>query len=77
MLWLGTNIRAGACPLCFQMGAHQMCLQVEPQEKPKVPKGRARQRIKYTRRFTNATIVGGGKRKVCATVFDVAIWLRC
>ena len=38
--------------------------QVEPQEKAKVPKGRALKRLKYTRRFVNVTLTGGGKRKV-------------
>ena len=37
--------------------------QVEPQEKKKVPKGRAKKRIQYTRRFVNVTLTGG-KRKV-------------
>ncbi|KAF2745795.1 hypothetical protein M011DRAFT_469057 [Sporormia fimetaria CBS 119925] len=37
--------------------------QVEPQEKKKVPKGRAKKRIQYTRRFVNVTMTGG-KRKV-------------
>ncbi|KAJ3529348.1 hypothetical protein NM208_g9798 [Fusarium decemcellulare] len=36
---------------------------VEPQEKTKVPKGRALKRLKYTRRFVNVTMTGG-KRKV-------------
>ncbi|EFY96398.1 hypothetical protein MHUMG1_08191 [Metarhizium humberi] len=36
---------------------------VEPQEKSKVPKGRALKRLKYTRRFVNVTLTGG-KRKV-------------
>ncbi|KAL6863855.1 ribosomal protein S30 domain-containing protein [Trichoderma novae-zelandiae] len=36
---------------------------VEPQEKPKTPKGRALKRHKYTRRFVNVTLTGG-KRKV-------------
>lgn len=36
---------------------------VEPQEKKKVPKGRARKRMLYTRRFVNVTLTGG-KRKV-------------
>jgi small subunit ribosomal protein S30e len=36
---------------------------VEPQEKPKTPKGRAHKRIQYTRRFVNVTMTGG-KRKV-------------
>lgn len=38
-------------------------LQVEPQEKKKTPKGRAKKRITYTRRFVNVTMTGG-KRKV-------------
>jgi hypothetical protein len=38
-------------------------VQVEAQEKPKVPKGRALKRLKYTRRFVNITLTGG-KRKV-------------
>lgn len=38
--------------------------QVEPQEKPKTPKGRAHKRELYTRRFVNITNVAGGKRKV-------------
>ncbi|THC95706.1 hypothetical protein EYZ11_004828 [Aspergillus tanneri] len=36
---------------------------VEKQEKAKTPKGRARKRIVYTRRFVNVTMTGG-KRKV-------------
>ncbi|KAF1808872.1 ribosomal protein S30, partial [Eremomyces bilateralis CBS 781.70] len=35
---------------------------VEKQEKKKVPKGRAKKRIQYTRRFVNVTMTGG-KRK--------------
>ncbi|RDA85971.1 hypothetical protein CP532_0800 [Ophiocordyceps camponoti-leonardi (nom. inval.)] len=35
---------------------------VEPQEKPKMPKGRALKRLKYTRRFVNVVLTGG-KRK--------------
>ena len=38
-------------------------LQVEPQEKKKTPKGRAKKRLTYTRRFVNVTMTGG-KRKV-------------
>ncbi|KAK3673148.1 40S ribosomal protein S30 [Recurvomyces mirabilis] len=37
--------------------------QVEPQEKKKTPKGRAKKRITYTRRFVNVTMTGG-KRKM-------------
>jgi len=40
-----------------------IALQVEPQEKKKTPKGRAKKRITYTRRFVNVTLTGG-KRKV-------------
>ncbi|KIX97925.1 40S ribosomal protein S30 [Fonsecaea multimorphosa CBS 102226] len=36
---------------------------VEKQEKKKTPKGRAKKRITYTRRFVNVTMTGG-KRKV-------------
>ncbi|KAL8794828.1 MAG: hypothetical protein Q9195_002656 [Heterodermia aff. obscurata] len=36
---------------------------VEPQEKKKTPKGRAKKRMTYTRRFVNVTMTGG-KRKV-------------
>ncbi|TPX09841.1 uncharacterized protein E0L32_008863 [Thyridium curvatum] len=36
---------------------------VEKQEKTKTPKGRARKRLVYTRRFVNVTLTGG-KRKV-------------
>ncbi|KAL4747460.1 hypothetical protein BDW72DRAFT_196742 [Aspergillus terricola var. indicus] len=36
---------------------------VEPQEKKKLPKGRAMKRLKYTRRFVNVTMTGG-KRKM-------------
>jgi len=38
-------------------------LQVEPTEKKKTPKGRAKKRLQYTRRFVNVTMTGG-KRKV-------------
>ncbi len=38
-------------------------VQVEPQEKKKTPKGRAKKRLTYTRRFVNVTMMGG-KRKV-------------
>ncbi|KAK9479397.1 ribosomal protein S30 [Lipomyces japonicus] len=36
---------------------------VDKQEKKKVPKGRAKKRILYTRRFVNVTLTGG-KRKM-------------
>ncbi|KAL2020964.1 hypothetical protein VTK56DRAFT_7738 [Thermocarpiscus australiensis] len=36
---------------------------VEKQEKKKTPKGRAKKRLLYTRRFVNITLVGG-KRKM-------------
>ena len=37
--------------------------QVEKQEKKKLPKGRAKKRLTYTRRFVNVTLTGG-KRKM-------------
>ncbi|KAK8109904.1 ribosomal protein S30 [Apiospora kogelbergensis] len=37
--------------------------QVEKQEKKKTPKGRAKKRLVYTRRFVNVTLTGG-KRKM-------------
>lgn len=43
--------------------ADLILMQVEPQEKKKTPKGRAKKRITYTRRFVNVTMTGG-KRKV-------------
>jgi hypothetical protein len=36
---------------------------VDKQEKKKVPKGRAKKRLTYTRRFVNVAMTGG-KRKV-------------
>ncbi|RPA73072.1 ribosomal protein S30 [Ascobolus immersus RN42] len=39
------------------------CPKVEKQEKPKSPKGRAKKRLLYTRRFVNVTLTGG-KRKM-------------
>ncbi|WPJ57357.1 hypothetical protein SMAC4_12821 [Sordaria macrospora] len=36
---------------------------VEKQEKKKTPKGRAKKRLTYTRRFVNVTMTGG-KRKM-------------
>ncbi|KIW12462.1 40S ribosomal protein S30 [Exophiala spinifera] len=42
---------------------------VEPQEKKKTPKGRAKKRITYTRRFVNVTMTGG-KRKVGHVAFN-------
>lgn len=44
-------------------GANLTHPQVEPQEKKKTPKGRAKKRLTYTRRFVNVTMTGG-KRKV-------------
>ncbi|ORX41199.1 ribosomal protein S30 [Kockovaella imperatae] len=37
---------------------------VEKQEKKKTPKGRAKKRAQYNRRFVNVTLTPGGKRKV-------------
>ncbi|RYP24213.1 hypothetical protein DL765_000708 [Monosporascus sp. GIB2] len=39
---------------------------VEKKEKPKTPKGRAKKRLTYTRRFVNVTLTGG-KRKTRQT----------
>lgn len=46
--------------------------QVEPQEKKKTPKGRAKKRLTYTRRFVNVTMTGG-KRKVSGNVHHAQI----
>ncbi|KXS22317.1 ribosomal protein S30 [Gonapodya prolifera JEL478] len=35
---------------------------VEKQEKKKKPRGRAKKRLLYTRRFVNVTLVGGKRR---------------
>ncbi|KAL4399632.1 40S ribosomal protein S30 [Malassezia pachydermatis] len=37
---------------------------VEKQEKPKTPKGRAKKRILYNRRFVNVQAGPGGKRRM-------------
>ncbi|RMD43059.1 hypothetical protein DV735_g1986, partial [Chaetothyriales sp. CBS 134920] len=37
---------------------------VEPQEKKKTPKGRAKKRITYTRRFVNVTLTGGKRKRL-------------
>jgi len=38
---------------------------VEKQDdKKKTPKGRAKKRLTYIRRFVNVTVTGGGKRKM-------------
>ncbi|KAI2788124.1 40S ribosomal protein S30-A [Penicillium oxalicum] len=50
----------------FERSKRQPRRIVEPQEKPKKPKGRAYKRILYTRRFVNVTMTGG-KRKVHTT----------
>ena len=43
--------------------ADSVVAQVEKQEKKKVPKGRAKKRLTYTRRFVNV-VMTGGKRKM-------------
>ncbi|EEB96348.1 hypothetical protein MPER_04532, partial [Moniliophthora perniciosa FA553] len=53
---------------------------VEAQEKKKTPKGRAKKRILYNRRFVNVTTLPGGKRKMNANpekwdVAQVALWV--
>ncbi|KAK0213030.1 ribosomal protein S30-domain-containing protein [Desarmillaria ectypa] len=37
---------------------------VEAQEKKKTPKGRAKKRVLYNRRFVNVTTLPGGKRRI-------------
>ncbi|KAG2051901.1 hypothetical protein BDR06DRAFT_888961 [Suillus hirtellus] len=37
---------------------------VDKQEKKKTPKGRAKKRILYNRRFVNVTTLPGGKRRM-------------
>ena len=44
---------------------------MEPVEKKKTPKGRAKKRITYTRRFVNVTMTGG-KRKVRLILITVS-----
>ena len=57
------------CARTFAFISLLMCIlsQVEPQEKKKTPKGRAKKRIQYTRRFVNVTMTGG-KRKVSCSI---------
>ncbi|KAH9875184.1 ribosomal protein S30A [Plenodomus biglobosus] len=45
-----------------KVSSHSVAV-VEPQEKKKTPKGRAKKRLTYTRRFVNVTMTGG-KRKM-------------
>ncbi|KAE9407047.1 hypothetical protein BT96DRAFT_986998 [Gymnopus androsaceus JB14] len=40
---------------------------VEPQETKKTPKGRAKKRTLYNRRFVNVTTLPGGKRRMWVT----------
>ncbi|CAK5263374.1 unnamed protein product [Mycena citricolor] len=42
----------------------QQTPKVEKQEKKKTPKGRAKKRILYNRRFVNVTTLPGGKRRM-------------
>ncbi|KAH9865009.1 ribosomal protein S30A [Plenodomus lingam] len=46
-----------------KVSSHSFRHFVEPQEKKKTPKGRAKKRLTYTRRFVNVTMTGG-KRKM-------------
>ncbi|KAF8120023.1 ribosomal protein S30-domain-containing protein [Boletus edulis] len=41
---------------------------VEKQEKKKNPRGRAKKRMLYNRRFVNVTTLPGGKRRMCASL---------
>ncbi|KAF9224956.1 hypothetical protein BS17DRAFT_58856 [Gyrodon lividus] len=47
---------------------------VEKQEKKKTPKGRAKKRMLYNRRFVNVTTLPGGKRRI--EVIPPCIWLH-
>lgn len=54
----------GSLANVHHVDANARCfLQVEPQEKKKTPKGRAKKRITYIRRFVTVQMTGG-KRKV-------------
>ncbi|KAF8262323.1 ribosomal protein S30-domain-containing protein, partial [Lactarius quietus] len=44
---------------------------VEKQEKKKTPKGRAKKRMLYNRRFVNVTTLPGGKRRMCVLSYLV------
>ncbi|KAG7084017.1 oxoglutarate iron-dependent oxygenase [Colletotrichum scovillei] len=48
---------------CADPKSEEQIPKVEPQEKKKTPKGRAKKRLTYTRRFVNVTLTGG-KRKM-------------
>lgn len=66
--WRNLSRRSSRWEICRggyvrETRADGIILQVEPQEKKKTPKGRAKKRITYTRRFVNVTLTGG-KRKV-------------
>ncbi|TVY49963.1 40S ribosomal protein [Lachnellula occidentalis] len=50
---------------------------VEPQEKKKTPKGRAKKRITYTRRFVNVTLTGGKRKTTIEGWMGVTKWRRC
>ncbi|KAI0275712.1 ribosomal protein S30-domain-containing protein, partial [Russula aff. rugulosa BPL654] len=47
---------------------------VEKQEKKKTPKGRAKKRMLYNRRFVNVTTLPGGKRRMCVHPFLCTLW---
>ena len=53
--------------------ANGVPLEVEPQEKPKTPKGRALKRIKYTRRFVNVTMTGGKRKVSCMEITRICV----
>ncbi|GFZ48320.1 40S ribosomal protein S30-A [Saitozyma sp. JCM 24511] len=48
----------------MRRGEPDVCPKVEKQEKKKQPKGRAKKRMQYNRRFVNVTLTPGGKRKM-------------
>ncbi|KAF9489529.1 hypothetical protein BDN71DRAFT_300626 [Pleurotus eryngii] len=44
---------------------------VDKTEKKKTPKGRAKKRILYNRRFVNVTTLPGGKRRMCVLEYPL------
>ncbi|KAF9485688.1 hypothetical protein BDN70DRAFT_538442 [Pholiota conissans] len=47
---------------------------VDKQEKKKTPKGRAKKRILYNRRFVNVTTLPGGKRRILSLLSDLSFF---
>ncbi|RSH76817.1 uncharacterized protein EHS24_005216 [Apiotrichum porosum] len=60
--WLRAKLSRRRLLLIQQLA--KWCPKVEKQEKKKTPKGRAKKRAQYTRRFVNVTLTPGGKRSM-------------